>query len=229
MISRNMITETSHYCDLNLIKDCIGTLKEIETPLVLNEPTGDFFTDPWLLKKEFKNSVWEKIYFTLKEQVGQARIISLDPATCYHCHSDIDDRYHLNLVGEESYLVDLTDRSMYKIENDGQWYSMDASRIHSAVNFGRYTRYQLVVRKLLLKNHLEDPLSIKIISSEQSLDDARFIFDNTISPWLNISYKKNMITNFRYEKSFVCLDIEKSYLHTLHKILPNNMKVEIYD
>lgn len=220
-----MITKTKYTCDIELINQCYQYLENIDTPLILNEPTGEFFTDPWTLKKEFNDTIWSEIYKTLDIAVGQARIISLLPASCYHCHADIDDRYHLNLSGEESYLVDLTNKEMYKIDNDGLWYAMDAGKIHSAVNFGRYPRYQLVVRKLLSKNVLIDPISIKIVSSDLENNDARFIFDNTISSWLNISHKENKISNFRYDAACVELSIEKDHMHTLASLLPNNIKV----
>jgi hypothetical protein len=224
-----MISETSYICDIGLIKECCKHIDSIETPLVLNEPTGDFFVDPWKLKKDFENTCWAKIYHTIYDQVGQARVISLSPGTCYHCHADIDDRYHLNLTGEKSYLVDLDEQKIYKIEDDGKWYMMNASKIHSAVNFGRYIRYQLVVRKLLPKNILTDPVNIKIASYDLPPDDARFIFDNNVSSWLNISYKKNKINNFRYDSSSVNLSIEKDHIDSLINILPNNLKVTYND
>lgn len=229
MISTNMITATEYRCSLDLIEQSSKLLNESELPITLNEPLGDFFTDPWQLKSQFRGSLWAQVLSTLDQKVGQARIIKLDPATCYHCHADIDDRFHLNLQGEMCYLIDLDDRSMYEIKNDGVWYSMDASKIHSAVNFGRYVRYQLVVRKLLPKNILHDPVKIQITSSGLSLDDARFIFDNTISPWLNTSYKTEMISDFKNKDHYVELSIEKHYLDSLKDITSQNIKVEIYD
>ena len=224
-----MITSTEYRCPMESIKQSSLLLNDLETPVILNEPTGDFFTDPWQLKNEFQGTVWEEILATLNTSFGQARIIKLDPATCYYSHADIDDRYHLNLRGERCYLIDLDDRQMHEIKDDGIWYSMNASKIHSAVNFGRYTRYQIVVRKLLPKNILQDSVRVKIFSPTLGEDDARFLFDNNISPWLNISYKKNLIADFKPKGPIVELFIEKTQLDSLKSIIPQNIKVETYD
>lgn len=224
-----MISLTDYKCPVDLIEKIYPFFKDLETPVTLNQPTGDFFTDPWQIKFEYKDTVFDEVLSTLSREIGQARIIKLDPAKCYHCHADIDDRYHLNLQGEQCYLINLDDQQMYEIKDDGIWYDMDASKIHSAVNFGRYTRYQLVVRKLLSKNILRNPVKIKIFSSDLSHDDARFIFDNTISPWLNISCKKGLISNFKNQENYVDLLVEKDYLVSLNNIRSKNIGVEIYD
>jgi hypothetical protein len=225
----NMITATKYKCSDELIHRVCALLDDLEYPVILNEPVGDFFTDPWSIKSKFQNTVWHDILSTLTQDIGQARIIKLDPATCYHCHADIDDRYHLNLQGEQCYLVDLDEQKMHKIEDDGIWYSMDASRIHSAVNFGRYARYQIVVRKLLPKNHLSHPVNIKIFAQGLAEDDARFVFDNTISSWLNTSCKNLKIANFKNKDHYIDLSVEKDYLASLEKLTSQNIKVEIYD
>lgn len=224
-----MINSTDYRCAKELIEKSLLFLNELENPTTLNEPTGDFFTDPWQLKSEFLGTVWEEILSTLDTSFGQARIIRLEPASCYHSHADIDDRYHLNLQGEKCYLIDLDDQQMYEINDDGVWYSMNAGKIHSAVNFGRIARYQLLVRKLLPKNILQDSVRVKIFSPTLGEDDARFLFDNNISSWLNISYKKNLITDFKPKGSIVELSIEKTQLNSLKSITPQTIRVETYD
>lgn len=222
-----MITPTQYKCKTNLIKELSEHLYNYDYPLVINEQTGSFFNDPWKIKKEFKDSLIEQIYNTLPSDVGQARIIKLDPGKCYHSHADIDDRYHLNISGEQCYLVNLTNREMFEINDDGIWYEMDASFVHSAINFGRRYRFQLVIRKLLPKNILQNPVSVKLTSNEPTADDARYVFDNTLSPWLNKNYKDNNITNFNHAKDYVTFDIEKNKLNNLYQILPQTMEIQI--
>jgi hypothetical protein len=46
----------------------------------------------------------------------------------YTSHADIDDRWHLSLTAEQSYLIDLDNMQMHKIDIDGYWYDMDAGK-----------------------------------------------------------------------------------------------------
>lgn len=223
-----MIYPTTHNVSTKLVTECANDIDLSKCPIILNEPTGNFFTDPWVIKEEYKKTKWEQLLDSLPKPLGQARLLVLKPAACYHNHSDIDDRYHLNLAGEMSYLVDIHNSKMYNLQQDGVWYYMDASKIHSAVNFGRYDRIQLVVRALLPNNILKEPIKIKIVSKNLSADDARYIFDNSISPWLNRSYKNKKISDFSFnnnETSFTC---EVTHISTLEKIVPSNLEL-IYD
>ena len=128
----------------------------------LTAPSGDFFYDPWILLEEYKNTVWESIWNSLPIDAGQARVIVMESPSCYTQHADIDDRYHLNLSGDQDYLIDLGNQQMHKLEKDGVWYIMDAGRLHTAISVGEHTRMQLVVRKLLTRNTLKDSVSVKI-------------------------------------------------------------------
>ena len=85
----------------------------------ISNPTGKFFYDPWQLKSEYLGTPWETILNSLPGDKGQARVIILESPSCYTAHSDIDDRYHLNLFGDEAYLIDLEEQKMYKTIKDG--------------------------------------------------------------------------------------------------------------
>jgi hypothetical protein len=191
----------------------------------INQPTGDFFYDPWIIKDEYKGTVWETLYNSLPVVKGEARIIILDPNQCYQIHADIDDRYHLNILGEECYLIDLIRDQMHKLEQDGIWYNMDASFLHTATNFGRRARVQLVVRQLLKKNKLTEPTEVMLSTTIANADDARFIFDNTMSPWFNEANKLGFINNFSYSPLGVRFNIEKSKLDALKHIMPKEFKI----
>ena len=160
-----MLTPTNYTIDTKLFQEACLQLPQSGMKTTINQPTGNFFYDPWILKEEYKGTVWETLYNSLPESKGEARIIILDPAQCYQSHADIDDRYHLNILGEECFLIDLVHKKMHKLEQNGIWYSMDTSCIHSAANFGRSARVQLVIRHLLKTNKLIIPIPITITNN----------------------------------------------------------------
>jgi hypothetical protein len=220
-----MLTPTNYTTDTTLFQEACSQLPEGGMKTTINQPTGDFFYDPWIIKDEYKGTVWEKLYNSLPVVKGEARIIILDPNQCYQIHADIDDRYHLNISGENSYLIDLVRDIMHPLAQDGIWYDMDASFLHTAANFGRLARIQLVVRKLLKKNKLINPIDIALTTTITNADHARHIFDNTVSPWLNDANKAGYLVNFSHSSTFVKFSIEHDKLSSLKHILPDEFKV----
>jgi len=215
-----MITPTGLMCevptlDFDLLKD---------QKAAINAPSGDFFYDPWTVLDTFKNTDVEKLLSILPPH-GEARIIRLKPGESYMCHADIDDRYHLNITGNKCYLIDLVENKMYPTVNDNSWYLMDAGRLHSASNFGDVDRYQLVVRSLLTRHHLKDPVRINLAIREKVFN-IRYIFDNTVSPWLNWANKHAVITDFfRHKEDFISMSVERSYLLDLKATLPSQVEL----
>lgn len=191
--------------------------------MVVNEPTGDFFYDKWKIKSEYKKTPFHDILQSIDFSIGEARVIPLEAGTCYIRHCDIDDRFHLNLYGECGYLLNCDDLKMYEVKNNGQWYDMDTGKKHSAVAIGETVRLQLVVRKLLQKNNLKNPIYTTIIGGG---DNIRFNFDNTVSPWLNRKNKQGVISNFSAEpkKGRVNFNLEKQLLSELDEILPTHFQ-----
>jgi hypothetical protein len=104
---------------------------------------------------------------------------------------------------------------------------MDASRIHSAVNFGRVDRLQLVIRKLLTENNLVDPVKIQLTTTLENKDKARFIFDQSVSNWLNYTNKESKITEFSHNDGTVRFKIERTELDNLHSRLSDIFDMEI--
>lgn len=215
-----MIKITTFNFDKNKIPLC----QFAEEKITINRPTGNFFYDNWEIQPQYKNTIWEQILCSLPNSIGEARIIKLISGRCYFSHADIDDRWHLNLSGSNSFLVDLENNILYETKNDGVWYEMDGGILHSAVNFGEDDRYQLVVRKLLQKNYLENACMIKIWAKGKN---PRFRFDNAISPWLNRSVKNGTIDNFTYCDNFVCFDIEKKSINDIMGLVPTEFEVEV--
>ena len=214
-----MLRPTNYTVESYLLEEAIKQSDKDEFKLILNQPTGDFFYDPWVIKPEFVGTVWEDILNSLPLDKGEARLITLKPGTSYYSHADADDRWHLNLKSEYGYLCDLDNQQMHLLTPDGIWYDMDAGRIHSAVNFGHCDRVQLVVRQLLKFNMLKNSINIKIRLKETS-PDYRYQFDRTISPWLNRANKKGIISNFKFLDTEVSFDIEVDELNSLKRIVP---------
>jgi hypothetical protein len=216
-----MISKTKFTVDPALFKDACNHLPKGAMKTTINEPTSDFFYDPWVIKAEYKGTVWETLYNSLPVTKGEARIIILDPGQCYQIHADIDDRYHLNVLGDNSYLIDLVRETMHPLSQDGIWYDMDASFLHTATNFGRRARVQLVVRKLLKNNKLKNPVEVSLATSIENPNHARFLFDNTMSPWFNEANKLGFINSFVQGAVTIKFNIEQDRIQSLKRMLPS--------
>jgi hypothetical protein len=209
-----MIINTPFKVDSDLYRKCIENATHLTGKITLNKPTNRFFYDPWEIKEEYRNTIWEDVLNTLPKQIGEARLLTLESGKCYFGHADIDDRYHLTLTGKKSFLVDLEKDQMHSLENDGKWYDMNAGLIHSAVNFGDVPRIQLVVRKLL--NDLSNYPSTKIlITLNTNIHDSRYYFDQEISPMLNQGNKSEIIHSFNVDANKVSFNIHNDFVETI--------------
>lgn len=217
-----MIRETIFSVDLHDINESINFIPTSDRTTI-NRPVTSFFYDAWELKDEYKGTIWEKIYDSLPFEKGEARLITLDRATNYYSHADIDDRWHLNIRGEYSYLIDLDNNVMHLVNPDGIWYDMDAGRLHVAANFGSIPRTQLVVRQLLTHCNLKNPTKVTITIPMDKIDsDARYRFDHKLSPWLNRANKKGLVDNFNFNGvNIVEFETEKELVSTIKEILPD--------
>jgi hypothetical protein len=220
-----MLTPTKYTVDPMLFQEACHSLPKEGMKTTINQPTANFFYDAWVLKDEYKGTVWEALYNSLPVTKGEARIIILDPGQCYQIHADIDDRYHLNILGDNSYLIDLIRDQMHPLSQDGVWYDMDASFLHTATNFGRKARVQLVVRKLLMKNKLSNPVEVALATTMDNPNHARFLFDNTMSPWFNEANKLGFINSFSQGNVAITFNIEHDRLESLKHILPKEFKI----
>lgn len=210
-----MIKDLNLIVDRRLITQASNSLPSIDFKTTLNVPTGDFFYDPWELKPEFKNTVWEKLLGFLPKDIGEARLIKLDKGTCYIAHADIDDRWHINIISGRSYLVDLDNDKMFNLLPN-RWYDMDAGIVHSAVNFGGEDRVQLVVRKLLSNSTLKSPVNVEI-KSDTSIRIWRYLFDNTYSSILNRLNKEGKLANFKHLETSVQFTTEEGIHFPTHR------------
>lgn len=212
--------------EVNVTADLISQIKsevlalQLDGKTIINQPTGDFFYDKWEIQEKYRDTAIAYALNQLPENIGEARIIKLAGGTTYAKHSDIDDRYHLNITGIESFLIDLNEQKMHQIFPDGHWYTMDTGLPHVAANFGNRDRFQLVVRHLLIRPVLDNPVNVTLQTLIDDLDEARYIFDNTLSPWLNRANKKSIINNFKKTARGITVTVEKGALSELLGIVP---------
>jgi hypothetical protein len=224
-----MFTTTLYKVDPNLILEASQSLPNFDFRMAVNTPTGSFFYDPWEIKDEFKNSVWEKLLSTIPDPIGEARIIKLDPGTCYRSHSDIDDRWHLSIIADKSYLVNLDTDKMYPQVVDNTWHYFDAGGRHSAANFGNKPRFQLVVRTLLPKGtNISTPKTV-VITLKNVVDDRRYIFDDIVSPWLNSTAKKKLIDKFEYKDLEAKFVTDESLIPELRQLTDLHFNLHIVE
>jgi hypothetical protein len=221
---KKMITKQTWTCPEGLIEQA---LKEhpITGSVVLNESTGDFFYDKWQIKDLYKDTLWQQVIDSLPMTVGQARIIKIEPGESYMAHADIDNRWHLNLTGEQAYLIDLDEKIMYECERDNRWAYMDASRIHAATNYGSIPRLQLVVREPLRRSR--EPIDLVRISMEPAYEqhDFRYKFDKIFSPFLNRANQKYKLSDFAHATSSLTFKLERELLEEFEKLVTSEFRV----
>jgi hypothetical protein len=219
-----MLTSLPFIINYELFSRALENIPAGNEKLILNRPTGNFFYDPWKISDEYKNTVWEEILNTLPFDIGEARIINLQNGTCYMSHSDIDDRYHLGLKGQYSFLIDIDSKKMYSTIPDQQWYEMNAGIRHVAANFGSFERLQIVVRKLLHNACLDDFVSVKI---QPICENPRYEFDDEISPWLNKMNKENALSKFAVLADGVQFQLSTRYVTDLDNFSKNKFLIKV--
>jgi hypothetical protein len=169
----------------------LGSFKRFE----LNNCTGEFFNDPWLTKAEFKNTPLGDVLDSL-ENIGQARLLSLDAGESYTAHCDPDDRIHLPIItNPHAYLVNISDNNLHHIPATGEIWHMDTSKVHVAANWGSRTRVHLNIRVLLPRyNSLNTGIRIKVLDGDY---DWKQLAYTPIMCIINTAVKNKEITGFK--------------------------------
>ena len=220
-----MITKQLWQCPTGLIEQALKEHPVTSEAIVLNEPTGDFFYDKWKIKDLYKDTIWEQVLDSLPMSIGQARIIKLGSGESYMAHADIDNRWHLNLTGEQAYLIDLDNKVMHECTRDNRWAYMDASRIHAATNYGSIPRLQLVVREPLRNS--QQPIDLVSISIEPAYEqhDFRYKFDKIFSPFLNHANQKYKLADFAHTTFSLTFKLERELLEEFKQLITPEFKV----
>jgi len=220
-----MITKQIWVCPEGLIEQALKEHPVTGEGTVLNEPTGDFFYDRWEIKDLYKDTIWQQVLDTMPMSIGQARIIKLAPGESYMAHADIDNRWHLNLTGEQAYLIDLDNKVMHECVRDNRWAYMDTSRIHAATNYGSIPRLQLVVREPLRRSR--QPVDLINVSMEAAYEqhDFRYKFDKVFSPFLNCANQKYKLADFAHTTFSLKFKLERELLDEFEKLITPEFKV----
>jgi len=214
-----MLTKTNLYYNVNDLIPLLNNIKwDEKNRCQLNSPIGNWLYDPYIMKDLWKNTGFEELLNMLSNTypIGEARLIKLQPGTCYRSHTDVDDRLHINIIGnDQSYLIDLDTQTLYKTISDNFVYYMDASHKHVAANFGSFDRIQLVVRVRLIKN-TNINFKLKKIKFVKVYDKFRYDFDNEISPIISHKIKQKEIGFFDFVNGEILIECEQ---HTLNDII----------
>lgn len=219
-----MLKTLPYTVDSTLLNEAQCSVPSVDSKLTINQPTGNFFYDSWKIKEEFKGTVWETLLNTLPLDIGEARIIVLGHGTTYMSHTDIDDRYHLSIKGQYSFLINVDDEKMYSTVADGQWYEMNTGLRHVAANFGSYDRVQLVIRKLLNNPILENCTTVTI---KPICENPRFEFDDLISPLLNKLNKQQLINDFNILQDGVSFNLNTDAITRLDSIDRSKFNIQL--
>jgi len=223
----DMVTKQRWRCPAVLIEQALAEYPITDEVVVLNKHNGNFFYDAWTIKDEYKDTAWERILMTLPAPIGEARIITLKPGESYQSHADIDNRWHLNLTGEQSYLIDLDKKVMHECVRDNCWAYMDASCRHVASNFGARSRLQLVVREPLRRNIQPVDLVSIMIGPAYEQHQFRYKFDNLVSPFLNHADKNYKLADFAHTTFSLTFKLERELLDELKQLLTADYKLTI--
>lgn len=220
-----MISKQPWQCPAGLIEQALKEYPVSDKITVLNTSTGDFFYDNWKIKELYKGTAWQQVLDTLPYTIGQARVIKLEPGESYMAHADIDNRWHLNLTGEQAYLVDLDVKLMYECVRDNHWAYMDASRTHAATNYGSIPRLQLVVREPLRRSR--EPIDLISVGIEAAYEqhDFRYKFDKVFSPFLNRANQQYKLADFAHSEHSLSFQLEKELIDQFKTFVTSEFKV----
>lgn len=181
-----MLNKTIFKFDLGSLKELLNQVEWDEKDRCnLNKSIGHWLYDPYEICDKWKGTAFDRLLKQIPYDIGEARLMKLEPQTCYRAHSDADDRLHINILSNEySYLIDLDNNMMYGLKEDGCLYYMDGAKMHTAVNFGSTPRIQLVIRVLLKRSKRPDHVKTKITFVNPPYN-LRYLIDRRISPLIN--------------------------------------------
>lgn len=190
------IKNVLNVCEEDFLKEQFGK-KHQTLPIEISHSTGDHFYDEWLLDDRFKGTELETLWNNL-DSPGHARIILQSPGACYMAHCDIDNRYHINLFGNDCYLIDLEKLKMYHTQADGLVYSFDAGIKHTAANFSNQYRAQLVITRRLSYNKLDDPVNVLcVLENNKDYYNVRYPHDLKMLKYINKGIENKVINDFK--------------------------------
>jgi hypothetical protein len=220
------LKDLKHAIDVSALVECLSDVEWNDANRAnLNHPTGHWLYDPYEINEEWRGTPFEELLLELEQySIGEARLIKLDPGTCYCSHADIDDRVHLNLLSNsQCYLIDLSSSKMHKLEADGKLYHMDGGRIHTAANFGSSERVQLVARIRLTDYEIADFKRVELVFTDRPYD-LRYNIDNSVSVLMSRLIKEKNMKFIEYAADRIIVEVNDT---ALDRIAQELSKLEV--
>jgi len=96
---------------------------------------------------EFNNFIFDQLKYTnsIIEELGlyRTRVLTLKPKTCYNFHKDNGPRIHIPLITNDDCIFIIDDK-IHRFPADGNYYYVDTTKKHSAMNGSQIDRIHLV-------------------------------------------------------------------------------------
>lgn len=97
----------------------------------------DDFTHFCFPELEYTNSIITKL------NLYRTRVMKLKPKTCYSYHRDMTMRIHIPLITNSGCMLIVNDE-VKKLPADGNWYLIDTTKRHTAINASLKERIHIV-------------------------------------------------------------------------------------
>jgi hypothetical protein len=187
-----MLQQTLFQFDIIPIVRQVREMGNFDRSLLLNETKGNLLSGHYTVKPEYVATPLGVVLTTLGD-IGEARLLKLNPEDVYTAHTDPDDRYHMSITTTPySYLADLDKCTLHHLPVDGSIWYMDTSIMHSAINLGGGDeRIHLNIRVRL-------PAISKPCYSIRFEDAGKYdwkqMLYNTMMGYINVAIKNKQVT-----------------------------------
>lgn len=209
-----MLKQTSIKFDIDPIISQVKNIGYFDRSIVLNETKGNLLSGYYTIKPEYIGTPLGSVLESLGD-IGEARLLKLNPEDVYTAHTDPDDRYHLSITTTPySYVADLDRCTLHHLPVDGYIWHMDTSIMHSAINLGGGDeRIHLNVR-VRLPGITKPCYSIKF--TDNGNYDWKQMLYNTMMSYINIAIKNKEITGLeRISEKEMLINCNKDVLNVL--------------
>lgn len=222
-----MLTKTELHFDIDPIIEQVRNIGYFKRSLVLNETDGNLLSGEYRVKSEYEGTPLGIVLSKLGN-IGEARLLKLDPEDVYTAHTDPDDRYHLSIITTPySYVADLENCVLHHLPVDGSIWYMDTSIMHSAINLGGGDeRVHLNVRVRLPS--ISKPCYSIRFEDANNYDWKQMLY-NTMMSYINIAIKNKEITGIeRVSEKEMLINCSSDVLKILtHKVESGGFKLVI--
>lgn len=187
-----MLQKTLFQFDVAPIVQQVKEMGHFDRSIVLNETKNNLLSGYYTVKPEYVDTPLGVVLTSLGD-IGEARLLKLNPEDVYTAHTDPDDRYHMSITTTPySYIADLDNCTLHHLPVDGSIWYMDTSIMHSAIHLGGGDeRIHLNVRVRL-------PAISKPYYRIRFEDTGKFnwkqMLYNTMMSYINIAIKNKQVT-----------------------------------